>query len=408
VLEALGTVGDVAEVRFLSQPAAGSEESAVRGRQIRMDARRLDAIMNLVGELVVARGRLGELADAGDDPELKAVTARIGRVTSDLYGEVVQARLTPVWQILDRFPRIVRDLARQLGRRVRFEVEGEETQLDRAILDEIGEPLLHLLRNAVDHGIEAPEERQRKGKPEEGLIRIVAASDRSTVILRVSDDGRGVDRARVLAAARAAGLVTAGVAGLEDDDLLRVLARPGFSTATRVTDVSGRGMGMDAALSRVRALGGSVDLTTAPGEGTTFTLRLPMTLAIVRALLAQVGDERYAIPISGVSETVEYRRERAVPREGGEGFVLREELLPMVQLRDRLGVTSARPPGRQPAIILEVGERRAAVVVDALIGQQEIVVEPFDAPKGMLPVFSGATILGDGVPALIVDPAALV
>lgn len=408
VLEALRSVGDVASVVMGAGAQQPADETVERRRQIRMDARRLDAIMNLVGELVVAKGRLTDLADLGGEPELQALAARISRVTSTLYGEVVQARLTPVWQVLDRFPRLVRDLARQLGRRVRFEVAGEDTQLDRAILDEIGEPLLHLLRNAVDHGIEPPEERQRRGKPEEGLIRVVASSDRTTVLLQVSDDGRGIDRARVLESARKAGLVGPDTRSLGDDELLRVLARPGFSTATRVTDVSGRGMGMDAALSRIRQLGGSVELSSVPGQGSTFTLRLPMTLAIVRALLAVVGEERYAIPIAGVAEAVEYRPERTASLEGREGFILREELLPLVQLRDRLGVTGPRPPGRQPAVILEVGERRTALVVDALVGQQEIVVEPFDAPKGMLPVFSGATILGDGIPALIVDPAALV
>lgn len=407
IIAALSAVGDVAGV-VIGEAAAPADDPAARGRQIRIDARRLDAIMNLVGELVVAKGRLGELADVSADPELRAVTARIGRVTGELYGEVTQARLTPVWQVFDRFPRVVRDLARQLGRRVRFEVEGEDTQLDRAILDEIGEPLLHLLRNAVDHGIEPPAERVRHGKPEEGLIRIVAASQRNTVVLRVMDDGRGIDRRRVLEAARAAGHLPAAASVLSDDDLLRVLARPGFSTAAEVTDVSGRGMGMDAALTRVRTLGGSVELATAPGEGSTFTLRLPTTLAIVRALLAQVGEERYAIPIAGVAETVEYRPERAAPLGGEEGFVLRDEILPLVQLRDRLGVPGPRLPGRPPVVILEVGERRAALLVEALVGQQEIVVEPFDAPRGMLPVFSGATILGDGVPALIVDPAALV
>ena len=242
-------------------------------------------------------------------------------------------------------------------------------------------------------------------------IKLTAAKARlegNTVVLRVMDDGRGIDRRRVLEAARAAGHLPAAASVLSDDDLLRVLARPGFSTAAEVTDVSGRGMGMDAALTRVRTLGGSVELTTAPGEGSTFTLRLPTTLAIVRALLAQVGEERYAIPIAGVAETVEYRPERAAPLGGEEGFVLRDEILPLVQLRDRLGVPGPRLPGRPPVVILEVGERRAALLVEALVGQQEIVVEPFDAPRGMLPVFSGATILGDGVPALIVDPAALV
>jgi two-component system chemotaxis sensor kinase CheA len=357
---------------------------------------------------VVARGRLVELAEASGSPELEAVAARIARVTADLQNEVVQARLTPVWQVFDRFPRLVRDLARQLGKRVRFEIEGEEIELDRAILDELGEPLLHLLRNAVDHGIEPPEVRTRHGKPQEGLVRLVASRDRDAVLIRVTDDGAGIDRARVLRRAIREGLVPKGTQDLSDDQLLQVLARPGFSTAERVTDVSGRGMGMDAVLVRVRALGGTLEFTTTPGVGSSFGLRLPMTLAIVPALVALVGGERYAIPTSRVAETVEFHPARVVAGEDGERFQLRDELLPTVRLRERLGVRGPRPPGRMPAVIVEVGERRSAVVVDALVGQQDIVVEPFDAPRGMLPCVSGATILGDGVPTLILDPAALV
>jgi two-component system chemotaxis sensor kinase CheA len=408
IVAAIKAAGDVAEVVFGASADQPGIEVAGRGRQIRIDLRRLDALMNLVGELVVAKGRLTELAEIDESPELKAVSARIGRVVSDLHGEVVQARMTPVWQVFDRFPRVVRDLARQLGRRVRFEVEGEETQLDRAILDDLGEPLIHLLRNAVDHGIERPAVRKKAGKPEEGLIRIAASSERATVLIRVSDDGKGIDRTKLLPEAVKVGLLQAGATELTDDVLLRLLGRPGYSTAEKVTDISGRGMGMDAVLSRVRVLGGSVDVQTAPGQGSTFTLRLPMTLAIVRALLARVGNERYAIPLAGIAETVEFHPDRVAALEGREAYVLRDMLVPTVRLRDKLGVKGARPAGRVPAVIVEVGERRAALVVDALVGQQEIVVEPFDAPKGTLPVFSGATILGDGAPALIVDPAALV
>lgn len=406
--QAIRAAGDVDEVVFVQEQVKASGEAAERGRQIRIDLRRLDAMMNQVGELVVAKGRLVELAETSNSPELKAVSAQIGRVTAELHGEVVQARMTPVWQVFDRFPRVVRDLARQLGRRVRFEVEGEETQLDRAILDELGEPLIHLLRNAVDHGIETPADRAAHGKPEEGLIRISASSDRTTVQIRVSDDGRGINRERMLAEAIEIGLLPPGSRELPDDILLKVLTRPGFTTAATVTEVSGRGIGMDAVVSRIRALGGSVEIATGQAIGSSFTLRLPMTLAIIRALLARVGDERYAIPLAGIAETVEYHPDRVASLEGREAFVLRDTLVPTVRLRERLGVHGVRPVGRMPAVIVEVGGRRAAIVVDALVGQQEIVVEPFDAPLGTLPVFSGATILGDGVPALIVDPAALV
>ena len=409
VLEAaLRAAGDVAEIAFGDAAPERDLGAAARGRQIRIDVRSLDAVMNLVGQLVVAKGRLAELASESGSPDLKLVSTRVARIASDLYGEVMRSRLTPVWQVFDRFPRVVRDLARKLGKRVRFEVEGEETQLDRAILDELGEPLIHLLRNAVDHGIERPADRVAFGKSEEGLVRISAASDRSTVLIRIADDGRGIDRGQMLGKAVELGLAEPGTAELTEDLLLKVLARPGFTTAENVTEVSGRGMGMDAVITRIRTLGGSVEVETEVGRGSTFTLRLPMTLAIVRALLARIGTERYAIPLAGVTETVELHTDRLAALDGREAYVLRDRLIPTVRLRERLGIDGVLPPGRQPALIVELGERRAAVVVDALLGQQEIVVEPFDAPKGTLPIFTGATILGDGAPALIVDPAALV
>ena len=409
IVAAVTSAADVATVQVGEEEEPEEPGQRIeRRRQIRIDLRRLDALMNQVGELVVAKGRLAELATGSDSPDLKAVAARIARVTGEMHGEIVQARMTPVWQVFDRFPRMVRDLSRQLGKRVAFEVEGEEIELDRAILEEIGDPLLHLLRNAVDHGVELPAERKKHHKPAEGRILLSATRDRTSVAIRVSDDGQGIDRQRILAKAVREGHVPPSTTALTDDQLLRVLSRPGFTTAKEVTDVSGRGVGMDAVLSKVRSLGGSVELESKAGVGSVFTLRLPMTLAIVRALLARVGDERYAVPLAGVAETVEYNPALVAALEGREALVLRQELLPTVRLRERLGVTGPRPVGKAPTIILQVGERRAALVVDALVGQQEIVVESFEAPKGMLPIFSGATILGDGVPALIVDPAALV
>jgi len=415
---ALRSVGDVERVTF----GGGVDESQVspaesvagggRGRHIRVDLRRLDTLMDLIGELVTERGRLNELAArwVGQDPQIDEVAIQISRLSADLQNEIIQARMTPVWQVFDRFPRLVRDVARQLGKEVSFRVEGKEIELDREILDELGDPLVHLLRNAVDHGIEAPAERKRRNKNPEGEIVLAAVRERSSVTISISDDGRGIDRVHILEKAKREGIVGPHVESLSDDQLLRVLARAGFSTAEAVTSVSGRGVGIDVAMTRIRALGGSIEIRTEPGKGTAFVLRLPVTLAIVRALIAAVGQERYALPLTYVAETVEFGTVPLTTMEGRDAIVLRDRVVPLVDLRKLLGTNGAAssPPPRRPVIVLEMGERRAGIVVDGMLSQQEIVVKGFDAPQGTLPVFSGATIMGDGVPALILDAAGLV
>src|SRR5438876_8333719 len=389
-------------------PGAGGPSAApeTKSRHIRVDLGRLDSLMDLIGELVTVRGRLNDLAAYARDPAIDDVAIQVSRLSRELQAEIIQARMTPVWQVFDRFPRLVRDLARELGKQVAFRVEGKEIELDRAILDELGDPLLHLLRNAVDHGIEAPAERRRHGKPPEGEIVLAAVRERASVAITVSDDGRGIDRARILERARREGVVDAHADALSDDQLLRVLARPGFLTAEAVTSVSGRGVGIDVAMTRIRALGGSIDIRSQEGKGTTFGLRLPVTLAIVRALIAGVGAERYALPLTYVSETVEFGVQATTIVEGREAIVLRDRVVPLVHLRRLLGV-SGDAPTRCPIIVLEMGERRSGIVVDGMLGQQEIVVKGFDAPHGTLPVFSGATIMGDGVPTLILDAGGL-
>jgi two-component system chemotaxis sensor kinase CheA len=387
--------------------AGGKGDGGARGRHIRVDLRRLDALMDLIGELVTARGRLNELAAAWRDPAIHDVAVQVSRLSNELQAEIIQARMTPVWQVFDRFPRLVRDVARQLDKPVSFRVEGKEIELDRAILDELGDPLVHLLRNAVDHGIEPPAERRKTGKKPEGEIVLAAVRERASVAISITDDGRGIDRVRILAKAKREGLVDAHTETLSDDQLLRVLARPGFSTATEVTNVSGRGVGIDVAMTKIRALGGSIEIRTEPGKGTAFVLRLPVTLAIVRALIAAVGPERYALPLTYVAETVEFGAAAMTTMEGREAMVLHDRVVPLVHLRSLLGVNGDAPPARRPVIVLEMGERRVGVVVDGMLGQQEIVVKGFEAPQGTLPVFSGATIMGDGVPALILDAAGL-
>ena len=406
------SVGAGGEERRAAAPRGGAAAAAVeatpeKSRHIRVDLRRLDELMDLIGELVTVRGRLNELAAARRDPGVDDVAIQISRLSADLQAGIIQARMTPVWQVFDRFPRLVRDLARELDKQVAFRVEGKEIELDRAILDELGDPLLHLLRNAVDHGIETPAERRRRGKPPEGEIVLAAVRERASVAISVSDDGRGIDRARILERARREGLVDPHAEALSDDQLLRVLARPGFSTAEAVTSVSGRGVGIDVAVTRIRALGGSIDIRTEVGKGTSFVLRLPVTLAIVRALIAGVGRERYALPLTYVAETVEFGVQPTTIVEGREAIVLRNRVVPLVHLRRMLGVTGDAPK-RCPIIVLEMGERTSGIVVDGMLGQQEIVVKSFDPPQGTLPVFSGATIMGDGNPALILDAGGLV
>jgi two-component system chemotaxis sensor kinase CheA len=362
--------------------------------------------VKLAGELVVGRNRLHELVAGLPEGELPRLVERLGRLIGEVQGEVLAARMTPVREVLERLPRTVRDLARDLGRQVRLELEGGEIELDRAVLDALGDPLLHVVRNALDHGIEPPAERARAGKPVEGRLTVAASRERRSVVLRVSDDGRGIDRARILAKARAEGVVDAATEALGDDQLLRVLSRAGFSTAAAVSGVSGRGVGVDVVVTRLRALGGSVELRTAVGQGTTFVLRVPLTLAIVRALLVQVGRERYVLPLGYVAETVDYESCGRTALGTREAIVVRDQAIPTVHLGTLFGVAPLTVR-RRPAVVLQVGDRRSAVVVDALVAQQDIVVEPFDAPAGMPPWFGGATILADGAPALIVDAAAL-
>jgi two-component system, chemotaxis family, sensor kinase CheA len=375
-------------------------------RYVRIDLRRLDGLMNLMGELVIARGRLEQALAPHTDPGLQDAVGAVGRLIGDMQTGILQSRMVPVWQVFDRFPRVVRDAARSLGKELEFSIEGREIELDRALLDQIGDPLVHLLRNAIDHGIEQPHERAEKGKPSAGRLTLSAARDRSAVVIRVTDDGRGIDRNLMLARGKAEGIIDPVRTDLSDEDLLKVIARPGFSTAERVTTLSGRGVGVDAVVSRVRTIGGSVELRTALGQGTSITVRLPVTLAIIQALLARVGDETYALPLTHVRETLQLSPVVVKRVRGTNVLVLRDEVLPLLSLRQIVNLPARDAEGSQ-VVVLEVADRRAGLVVDQLRGQQEIVVKPIDGARGAASCFSGATILGDGVPALILEATSL-
>lgn len=399
VRAALLEVGEIAEVD-VGDGAHGTAEPVQRVRQeVRVAREELDRLLTEVGELVVAGNRLVSVVDQRGDAVLESLAADLSRWTDAVHHRVLQARMAPASEVLDRFPRVVRELARELGKSVRVELVGRDIALDRSVLDAIGDPILHLVRNALDHGLEAPAERAAAGKAAEGLIRLVARRDRSAVEVVIADDGRGIDRERLRQQPGAEGLAV-------DDDrgLLQVLARPGFSTAAVVSGVSGRGVGVDAVQTRVRSLGGTLQLHTTAGEGTEFVIRLPLTLAVVPALVVTVADERYAIPLARVAET---GGGMAEDREGRWVVSFRDEQLPATDLRACVGTGGRAPGGRRPFLVVVGGTGRRALVVDQFLGRQDLVVVPLDRPLGTPIWLTGAATMADGIPALLIDPTAL-
>lgn len=422
IAAALQAAGYVEDVRVEREAHTADPVSAARDRAdgawqagtltaplqrfVRIDLRRLDALMNLMGELVIARGRLDQAVSAHTDPDLVEAASVVGRLIGEMQGGIISSRMVPVWQVFDRFPRVVRDAARSLGKEIDFVLEGRQIELDRSLLEQVGDPLIHLLRNAVDHGIEAPEVRAAAGKPRAGRLTLTAMRERAAVVIRVTDDGKGIDRDAILARAREEGFVDPAKDELTDEELLRIIARPGFTTSHQVTSLSGRGVGVDAVVNRVRSIGGSVELRTEPGGGTSITIRLPVTLAIIQALLARVETETYALPLTHVRETLQLTRDALRKVRGDDVLVLRDEVLPLLNLRRIVDLPVRDVEGSQ-VVVLEVADRRAGLVVDQLRGQQEIVVKAIEAARGAASCFSGATILGDGVPALILEATSL-
>ncbi len=385
-------------------------------RTVRVDVERLDRLMNLVGELVVDRIRFQQIAQRLKDArlldgvaeELAEATTQLGRVASDLQAEVLKARMLPIEHLFSRFPRYVRDLAQRAGKRVEVVLEGQDTELDRSVIEQVGGPLMHLVRNAIDHGIEPPEERERLGKPAVGRLRLAAFQEEEGIVVVAEDDGRGIDTHRVRQKAVALGILTAEAAArLSEEEAVELIFHPGLSTAQAVTEVSGRGVGMDAVRAGVQALGGSVEVETRRGQGTGFLLRLPLTLAIVRALLVSCGGERYALPLAGVQEIVEVPAERVHRVGTHRTTLLRGAVLPVVSVHEALELPVPEGGGRLLCVVTG-GRRRVGLWVDRVLGEGEVVVKPLGPYLGQVPGVSGATILGDGRVALILEPAALV
>lgn len=382
-------------------------------RTIRVDIDRLDDLMNLVGELVINKTRLVQIGSVYKLTELDETLAQIGRITTELQAVVMKLRMVPVEHVFNRFPRMVRDLAREEGKEVEFIIEGKETELDRTVIDEIGEPLVHLLRNAIDHGIEPPDERERLGKPRKGLLKLSAHHEGNYVVIEVQDDGKGIDIEKVKQRAVERGIVSPEeVERMTENEILMLITLPGFSTSDKVTEVSGRGVGMDVVKSKVEALNGILEIETEKGKGTKVIIKLPLTLAIIQALLTRVGEEIYAIPLANIDETLSITPQDVKLVRNQEVILLRGSVLPLVRLHDVLDVPPAPSKNgdeeEYAVVVARVGEKRAGLVVDTLIGQQEIVIKSLGKLLRGIKGISGATILGDGKVALILDVVPLV
>jgi two-component system chemotaxis sensor kinase CheA len=353
--------------------------------------------------------QLTEDFDPRNIARLREAVALMDRHSRELQERVMAVRMLPIKTVFGRFSRVVRDLAASMGKRVQIETHGEDTELDKTVIERISDPLTHLVRNAVDHGLEGPEDRARRGKPETGRLVLSAYQQGGSIYIEIQDDGKGLDRDRILAKAVEQGLVAAGES-LPDEQVHALIFRPGFSTAKEVTEVSGRGVGMDVVRRNVEALGGSIGIQSVAGQGTTFRIKLPLTLAILEGQLLRVGQETYVLPLVSITESVRPSRETlASVLGGGEVLRMRGEVLPLLRLHRLFGVPEAADdPTRGLTVVVEVEGRRAALLVDELLGQQQVVIKSLEGNLERIEGVGGATILGDGRVALILDVPGLV
>ncbi|MBB4260121.1 MULTISPECIES: chemotaxis protein CheA [unclassified Bradyrhizobium] len=372
---------------------------------VRVQAERLDELMDRVGELVIAQARLTQLAASGSDLSIKMIAEEIERLASSLRDTTMGARMVPIGSLFGRFRRLVHDLSRDLSKPVEFVTSGEDTELDKTMIECLADPLVHLIRNAIDHGIEDTATRSANGKSEQGRIELAAVHSGAQVLVTVKDNGGGLNTARIRAKAEEQGLIATG-AVLTDHEVHQFLFHPGFSTAQTISALSGRGVGMDVVKRTIENMRGSIDLSTRPGQGTTVTLRLPLTLAIIEGLLIRVGEGRYIIPLSAVEECIELTAEDE--RSRGRNFLnVRGNLVPFLRLREIM-TASGTPDRHQKTIIISTGETHVGLVADQIIGNHQTVIKSLSKLHSDVTMFSGATILGDGTAALILDVAQLV
>ena len=372
-------------------------------QSVRVDLERIDNLMNMVSELVIYRTRLEQIVVSHKSPELNETLEQVGRTTSDLQDLVMKIRMLPLDTVFNRFPRMIRDISVELNKEINFVIEGAETELDRTVIDEIGEPLIHLLRNAADHGIESKEERIAKGKTPVGTVKLVAYQEGTKALIKVIDDGAGINVEKVRAKAEEKGINTEG---LSENDIKNLIFAQGFSTNEVVTDISGRGVGMDVVKTKIAALGGTVDLYSEEGKGSTFVIKLPLTLQIIQALLVKVGEDTLAISLGFIDRVIDYKEENIKRSNGKEVIVYRENVIPLIRLNETLDIESSETD-KKFVIIVNVGDKTIGLLVDSLLGQQEIVIKPLGKTLKNLDQYIGATILGNGLVTLILDVGAL-
>lgn len=371
---------------------------------VRVDIGRLDNLMSLVGELVINKTRLEQIYASKNLVELNEAIEQINRITTDLQSVVQNVRMVAIDQVFNRFPRMVRDLSQELNKSVNLILEGKETELDRTVIDEIGDPLVHLIRNAIDHGLESAEERIALGKPETGTLIMSAKHEGNTVIICVEDDGRGIDVQKIKSKAIQNGLLNAAQAeGMEESTILSYIFEPGFSTANAVTDISGRGVGLDVVKSKIQSLSGKVSLENKVGQGSKFVIKLPLTLAIIQALLVKVQKEVFAIPLGNINETTSLEIQDIKNIQGQQVMVLRGKVLPLVFLKELLEIPGERTGNEMYVVVVQKGEQQIGLVAEELVGQQEIVINSIGKILSGIRGIAGASILGDGRISLILD-----
>jgi two-component system chemotaxis sensor kinase CheA len=376
---------------------------------VRVDIEKLDNLMNLMGELVIARSRISDILKKYNIKEVDESLAQLSRITLDLQNVVMKVRMVPIEFVFNRFPRMVRDLSKNLGKEINFIMEGEETELDRTFVEVIGDPLVHLIRNAIDHGIETKEERIARGKPPIGTVRLAARHEGNNVVIEVEDDGRGMNKEKILKKAVEKGLITEEkAAGLPDEKIFEFIFLPGFSTKEQVSELSGRGVGMDVVKNTIESLNGTVSIESKQGVGTKVTIRLPLTLAIIQALLVKVNNYIYAIPISIIDSTLIISSDDIKVVQNEEVIVIRGEVIPIVKLWEVFGMEHEENPKEMNVVVVKSGVRKYGLAVDTLIGQEDIVIKSLGKIFSDVKIFSGGATLGDGSIALILDVSNMV